>query len=87
MARAESTDTQSAQKGGELGCDITPATEFVPEFLLAIFNQPVGEVGAPVQTQFGFHLIKVTARKTPAVRPGQGDVRPEAHRAAARRSS
>jgi foldase protein PrsA len=65
VARAESSDSQSAQKGGELGCDITQATQFVPEFLLAIFNQPVGEVGAPVQTQFGFHVIKVTSRQTP----------------------
>lgn len=65
VARTDSTDTQSAQRGGELGCDITPATEFVPEFLLAIFTQPVGEVGGPVQTQFGFHVIKVTSRETP----------------------
>jgi foldase protein PrsA len=65
VAKAESSDSQSAQKGGELGCNITQATEFVPEFLLAIFNQPVGEVGAPVQTQFGFHVIKVTSRQTP----------------------
>ena len=65
VARTESQDTQSAQKGGELGCDITRETGFVPEFLLAVFNQPVGEVGAPVKTQFGFHLIKVTSRNVP----------------------
>lgn len=65
LARAESSDTQSAVKGGELGCDITQATGFVPEFLLAVFSQPVGEVGAPVKTQFGFHLIKVTSRDVP----------------------
>lgn len=65
VARAESQDTQSAQRGGELGCDINQSTEFVPEFLLAIFNQPVGEVGSPVQTQFGFHVLKVTARQVP----------------------
>jgi foldase protein PrsA len=66
VAKADSTDSQSAQKGGELGCDINQDTGFVPEFLLAVFNQPVGEVGAPVQTQFGFHVIKVTARDVPA---------------------
>ena len=65
VAKTESTDSQSAQKGGELGCDITQETGFVPEFLLAVFAQPVGEVGAPVQTQFGFHVIKVTTRQTP----------------------
>ena len=65
VAKTESSDTQSAQKGGELGCEITQATGFVPEFLLAVFTQPVGEVGSPVQTQFGFHVIKVTSRQTP----------------------
>ena len=65
VARAESSDTQSAQKGGELGCDINQDTGFVPEFLLAVLNQPVGEVGTPVKTQFGFHVIKVTSRVVP----------------------
>lgn len=65
VARSESQDTQSAQNGGELGCDITQETSFVPEFLLAVFNQPVGEVGSPVQSQFGFHVIKVTSRDVP----------------------
>jgi parvulin-like peptidyl-prolyl isomerase len=65
IARAESQDTQSAQKGGELGCDINQDTGFVPEFMLAVSTQPVGEVGSPVKTQFGFHVIKVTSRQTP----------------------
>jgi foldase protein PrsA len=30
-----------------------------------VFAQPVGEVGNPVQTQFGFHIIQVTSRQTP----------------------
>jgi foldase protein PrsA len=75
IARAESQDTQSAQKGGELGCDITQETGFVPEFLLAVFNQPVGEVGAPVKTEFGFHLIKVTSRNVPAYDQVKDDAR------------
>ncbi len=65
VAKATSTDAQSAMKGGELGCDINADTGFVPEFLLAVLAQPVGEVGAPVQTQFGFHVIKVTSRAVP----------------------
>ncbi len=65
VAKAESIDTQSAAKGGELGCDITPDTQFVAEFLAPIFTQPVGQVGDPVMTQFGYHLIKVTARTVP----------------------
>ena len=65
VARAESKDDESKGRGGDLGCDITRSTQFVPEFLLAIFAQPVGEVGQPVKTQFGFHLIKVNSRTIP----------------------
>jgi foldase protein PrsA len=65
LARAESTDNRgegggSAAGGGDLGCQA--ASNYVPEFARAVQSQPVGAVGAPVQTQFGFHLIKVTAR-------------------------
>ncbi len=62
LARAETIDDGTKATGGDLGCDITPQTNFVDEFKLAVFTQPVGEVGAPVQTQFGFHLVKVTKR-------------------------
>ena len=75
VARTESQDTQSAQKGGELGCDITRETGFVPEFLLAVFNQPVGEVGTPVKSQFGYHVIKVTSRNTPPFDQVKGQAR------------
>ena len=71
LARAESIDDGSKATGGDLGCDITPATNFVDEFKLAVFTQPVGEVGAPVQTQFGYHLVKVTKRDVAALRPGR----------------
>ncbi len=75
VARTESTDTQSAAKGGELGCDITQETGFVPEFLMAVFSQPVGEVGNAVKTQFGFHLIKVTAKTVPPYEEAKDAVR------------
>jgi len=65
MAQAESKDDESKVRGGDLGCDITRSTQFVPEFLLAIFAQPVGEVGQPVKTDFGFHIIKVDSRDVP----------------------
>ena len=65
VALEMSKDTQSAIRGGELGCDITPDTEFVPEFLDAVFSQPVDAVGDPVETAFGFHVIKVTSRQVP----------------------
>ncbi len=59
MARAFSK-CPSGRQGGDLG-------EFgrgamVPEFDAVVFSAPIGEVQGPVKTQFGFHLLEVTAR-------------------------
>lgn len=87
VARSSSQDALTAAQGGSLGCDITPDTPFVPEFLSAVFSQPVGAVGSPVQSSFGFHVIKVSSRDVPAyeqvaaeanqkvVQSGQGKLR------------
>jgi foldase protein PrsA len=65
VAKAESQDTQSAAQNGELGCDINADTISVPEFIQAVRGQPLGQVGDPVKTQFGFHLILVKSRAVP----------------------
>jgi hypothetical protein len=62
VAKAVSKDTGSAQKGGDVGC-FYKSSQLVPEFLNAAFSQPVGQVGQPVQSQFGYHVIKVTSRQ------------------------
>jgi len=56
LAQANS-DCPSASAGGDLGS--FGRGQMVPEFEDAAFSQPVGSVGAVVETQFGFHLIKV----------------------------
>lgn len=61
LAMENSEDPGSAASGGELPC--APQGSYVEEFDRAVWNQPVGEVGIPVQTEFGFHLILVTERK------------------------
>jgi peptidyl-prolyl cis-trans isomerase C len=48
----------SNAKGGDLG--FFGQGQMVPEFETAVFAMEVGEMSAPVQTQFGFHLIKKT---------------------------
>jgi foldase protein PrsA len=63
LAAERSTDTGSAQNGGELPC-VSPG-QFVAPFDAALFSQPVGEVGEPVETEFGFHVIRVDSRETP----------------------
>lgn len=49
----------SGPTGGVLGC--TDPSGFVPEFRDAIVDAPVGTIIGPVQTDFGFHVITVTA--------------------------
>ena len=56
---AQSTDTGSAAQGGSLGC--LGAQPFVAEFQQAADSAPLDQVVGPVQTEFGYHLILVTA--------------------------
>lgn len=61
VARRESSDSGSAARGGELGRGARG--RFVPEFEQAAYALQPGELSQPVQTQFGFHLIRVDARQ------------------------
>lgn len=66
VAAEVSTDTGSAQSGGDLGCG--PPTDYVEPFQNAVLEAPVGEVNPePVQTQFGYHVILVTERTEPTL--------------------
>lgn len=56
LARERSTGP-SAAAGGDLG--YFDRSRMVPEFGDAAFALKTGEVSAPVQTQFGWHIIKV----------------------------
>ena len=63
LAAANSTDPGSKDQGGDLGCLNRGQT--VPEFETAAFAAEVGEITEPVQSQFGYHIIKVN-KKNPA---------------------
>ncbi len=54
---------RSAKKGGDLG-EFTRG-KMLKEFEHAAFTQEVGAVGPVIETRFGYHVLKVTAR-TPA---------------------
>jgi peptidyl-prolyl cis-trans isomerase C len=63
-AKEYSDDPGSKDKGGLY--EDTPFGRFVPEFDQAVRAQAVGQVGSPVKTMFGYHLIEVE-KVTPAV--------------------
>lgn len=57
VAQEYSKDTGSAIVGGDLGWFGRGA--MVAEFENAAFSQEIGEIGIPVQSQFGYHIIQV----------------------------
>jgi peptidyl-prolyl cis-trans isomerase C len=62
MASEHSADPGTKLQGGLLG--FFGAGRMVPQFEAAAFKLAVGEVSDPVQTQFGWHLIKVEEVRT-----------------------
>ena len=50
----------SGKNGGDLG-EFRPG-EMVKAFDEVVFNETVGDVHGPVQTQFGYHLIQIVSR-------------------------
>ena len=60
VAKRESSDTVSGNKGGDLG-EWTKG-QFAPAFDSVAFTIPLKMLSQPVLTQFGYHLIEVTSR-------------------------
>jgi hypothetical protein len=61
LAKKYSKDTASAANGGNM--DWFGKGAMVPEFEQAAFSQPIGEIGKPVKSQYGYHIIQVIARE------------------------
>jgi foldase protein PrsA len=62
LAKNYSLDTASAVNGGELG--YFRRGVMITEFESAAFNLRVGEISSPVKSKYGYHIIKVTGRKS-----------------------
>ncbi len=60
QAAKENSTCPSGAAGGDLGT--FSQGQMVPEFDKVVFNDEVGVVHGPVQTQFGYHLLEVTER-------------------------
>jgi peptidyl-prolyl cis-trans isomerase C len=56
----EHSQCPSGARGGDLGT--FGQGQMVPEFDKVVFNDELNVVHGPVQTQFGYHLLEITAR-------------------------
>jgi len=64
LAKENSDDQGSKDKGGEY--DFFGHGKMVPEFEKAAFALKPGEISEPVETQFGYHIIKLEERRSAA---------------------
>jgi peptidyl-prolyl cis-trans isomerase C len=73
LARANSTDAQSARKGGELGW--FNQSEMQADFFNAVAGMKQGDISAqPVKTEFGWHVIQLEETR-PLKMPGFDEVK------------
>ncbi|MGK2940725.1 MAG: peptidylprolyl isomerase [Immundisolibacter sp.] len=61
LARSHSDDPASAVNGGDLGWVTTQ--QVVPAFGIAMRDLPLGQLSEPVASNFGYHLMRVLARR------------------------
>lgn len=67
LAKELSEEPGASESGGDLG--FFPKDRMVPEFANAAFAQNLNDIGEPVKTQFGWHVIKVTDKKAAGTVP------------------
>lgn len=67
LAKANSQDPGSAEKGGDL--DFFSRGAMVKPFEDAVFGLQKGAISDLVESEFGFHIIQLTDIKSPPVRP------------------
>src|SRR6185312_5547214 len=67
LAKKFSQDDATAPSGGELG--FIQRNQTVPNFEKTAFSLPVGQISGLVQTEYGFHIIKIEAHDAAHVQP------------------
>src|SRR5437016_2912731 len=67
VAQKESADSGSGARGGDLGWIKRNQPGFDPRFVAGLRSLPVGVVSEPVQSGFGYHLIRIDAAKGDSV--------------------
>jgi peptidyl-prolyl cis-trans isomerase D len=63
LAKSYSNDPGSADSGGRLG-GFQPRSAWVPQFADAAYRLEPGQISDPVLTPFGYHVIRMNAKKT-----------------------
>lgn len=67
LAKENSQDPGSAEKGGELGYIVKGQT--VPEFEKSAFSLPVGQTSGLVKTTYGYHILQVSKHEQAQLQP------------------
>lgn len=73
VAGEVSDDVPTRATGGDLGC--APEGSYSAAFDEAIWSQEIGVVGEPVRSEYGYHLILVTDRRTLTFEEMRDDLR------------
>lgn len=66
LAAEFTQDKGSAQRGGEY--DFFPRGRMVKEFENAAFDNPIGSIVGPVETQYGYHIVKVEDKNSTEIK-------------------
>jgi peptidyl-prolyl cis-trans isomerase SurA len=66
LAKQYSVDVESAKRGGDLG--FASRGTFVPEFESTAFSLKKNEVSEVIETEFGFHILKLEDRRGNLIR-------------------
>ena len=67
LAKQNSEDLGTKDRGGEIG--FISKGMVVPEFEQAAFSMKAGEISSVIQTQFGFHILKVDEIQEASTQP------------------
>ena len=67
LAKENSEDLGTKDRGGEIG--FISKGQVVPEFEQVAFSMKVGEISSVIQTQFGFHILKVDEIQEASTQP------------------